>query len=316
MRKRVIGRYEGQEKGPLLILFGAMHGNEQAGVKAIDLMMKMLEVEPITNPAFEYKGKVIGLVGNLAAFKQQRRFIDKDLNRCWIRENVNRAFYPENDREMAELDEIRSIIQHIFREIKTYRPDKVYVLDLHTTSSHGGIFTIVPEDGESITIGKALGAPVITQLTRGIAGTTMQYFTTENLGVPTVCFTFESGQHDDPLSVNRAIAAITNCMKIIGSIDGRHIENRHNALLVEYSQNLPKLCRLVTKHLIGPDDEFVMKEGYQNFQRVKKGEILGHDRKGVVKSPHNGMILMPLYQKLGGEGFFLVEEIKEKELKS
>jgi len=269
MRRRVIGKYTGEDRGPLLILFGAMHGNEQAGVKAIDLMIKMLEVEPITNPAFKFRGKVVGIVGNLEAFKKKRRFIDRDLNRCWIRENVDKAFEPEHQNDFAELAEIRAIIQQVLREIKTYKPNKVYVLDLHTTSSFGGIFTIVPEDQKTINIGKELGAPVITNMTKGLLGTTMQYFTSDNLGLPTACFTFESGQHEDPLSVNRAIAAITNCMKIIGSIDGKHIENRHNTLLIEYSTNLPKLSRLLMKHLITREDEFKMKEGYHNFQAVK-----------------------------------------------
>jgi succinylglutamate desuccinylase len=101
-------------------------------------------------------------------------------------------------------------------------------------------------------------------------------------------------------------------MKIIGSIDGRHIENRHNALLTEYSKNLPEITRLITKHLITPQDEFVMKEGYKNFQLVRRGEILGYDKKGPVKACKSGMILMPLYQKLGDEGFFLVEDISNK----
>jgi succinylglutamate desuccinylase len=309
MRRRVIGKYEGHDKGPLLILFGAMHGNEAAGVKAIDLILKMLEVEPITNPDFRYAGKVIGIIGNLEAYKKKQRFIDRDLNRSWKRENVEKAFDAVKGNEFAELTEIRYIIQNVLKEIKTYKPSKIYVLDLHTTSSQGGIFTIVQEEDESMAIGQKLGAPVITNMTKDIKGTTMQYFTTENMGVPTVCFTFESGQHEDPLSVNRAIAAITNCMKIIGSIDGKHIENRHNKLLVEYSKDLPRLSRLIYKHEIKAKDAFVMKEGYKNFQRVKRGEVVGRDYKGVVKSPKKGLILMPLYQKQGDEGFFLVEEI-------
>jgi succinylglutamate desuccinylase len=312
MRRRIIGKYEGEQRGPLLVLFGGMHGNERAGVKAIDLMIKMLEVEPITNPDFIYSGKVIGMVGNLEAFKKKQRFIDKDLNRCWTRDNVGRAFDEKSSAACAEFLEIKAVIQLLLREIKTYKPSKIYVLDLHTTSSKGGIFTIVTEEPESLSIAKELGVPVITNMIKGVPGTTMEYFTTENIGIPTVCLTFESGQHDDPLSVNRAIAAITNCMKIIGSIDGRHIENRHNALLVEYSRSLPQITRLITKHNIAAKDNFVMKEGYKNFQFVKRGEILGFDRKGPVKAPRNGLILMPLYQKLGDEGFFLVEDISKK----
>ena len=33
--KRIIGRYEGNEPGPLFLCIGAMHGNEPAGVQAI-----------------------------------------------------------------------------------------------------------------------------------------------------------------------------------------------------------------------------------------------------------------------------------------
>ena len=310
--KRIIGSFSGDEKGPLLIVFGAMHGNEAAGIKAMDLMLKMIEVEPITNPAFHYKGKVIGLIGNLGALKRKKRFINKDLNRCWTVKNVNKAERKEKIALNEELQEIKECMKVIRKEIAEYQPEKLYVLDLHTTSSSGGIFTIVPENPESINIAIELEAPVITNMTQGLTGTSMQYFNTENMGVETVSLTFESGQHDDPLSVNRAIAAITNCMKIIGSIDGRHIENRHNNLLTEYSKNLPKLSKLLLKYEITRKDQFVMKPGYYNFKEVKEGEILGKDKRGDVKSPFDGLILMPLYQKLGNEGFFLVEEIPAK----
>jgi len=43
---RIIGRYDGSEKGPMLVCIGAMHGNEPAGVRAIELVLKMLDVEP------------------------------------------------------------------------------------------------------------------------------------------------------------------------------------------------------------------------------------------------------------------------------
>jgi len=188
----------------------------------------------------------------------------------------------------------------IREEIKIYQPELVYVLDLHTTSSTGGIFTIVPDNDESVRIGMELGAPVITNMVQGLKGTSMQFFNTKNMGVQTVSLTFESGQHDHPLSINRAIAAVTNCMKIIGSVDGSHIENRHNVLLEVYSRNLPKVNRLLLKYEITSEDEFKMNPGYHNFKEVKKGE---------VRSPFDGMIIMPLYQKLGDEGFFLVEEV-------
>ena len=67
---------------------------------------------------------------------------------------------------------------------------------------------------------------------KGIRGTTLHYFKEENTKVPTVALTFESGQHDEPLSINRAIAAVTNCMRIIGSVRVEDVENRHDKLLM------------------------------------------------------------------------------------
>ena len=307
--KRIIGKHTGGEKGPLLIVFGGMHGNETAGLKAIDLIFKMLEVEPITNPAFRYEGRVVGLSGNLEALRQKKRYIDRDLNRCWTDELAERAL--SGDDSFSELTEMRSILQIIQKEIQTYSPRKLYVLDLHTTSSNGGIFTVVPENPESIRIGEQLQAPVITNMTQGLRGTSMQYFTSDRMGVDTVTLSFESGQHDDPLSVNRAIAAATNYMKIIGSIEGKHIENRHNYLLTEYSKELPQLCRLIMKHEINPGDQFRMVTGFRNFHAVKEGDILAYDKNGAVTAVCDGLILMPLYQQQGDEGFFLIEVIKD-----
>ncbi|MBT8228632.1 MAG: succinylglutamate desuccinylase/aspartoacylase family protein, partial [Bacteroidia bacterium] len=85
---RIIGRFDGTEKGPLLICFGALHGNEPAGIKAVDLVLKMLEIEPISNPDFYYKGRFLGLIGNLKALEKGIRFIDKDLNRSFIPQHI------------------------------------------------------------------------------------------------------------------------------------------------------------------------------------------------------------------------------------
>ena len=52
-----------------------------------------------------------------------------------------------------------------------------------------------------------------------------------------------------------------------------------------------------------------MRPDYKNFQRIKKGEKLAFDDSEEVSSPDDGLILMPLYQKRGEDGFFLVKEI-------
>ncbi len=309
--ERIIGRYEGEERGPLLICFGAMHGNEPAGKKALELMFKMLEVEPITNEHFSYKGKLVGMVGNIQAFAQKKRYLRKDLNRQFKEDQIEQLLLRDESELQDEDLELVQIIRAVRKEIELYKPEKLYILDLHTTSSVDGIFCITTEDKESIDIAVGLHAPVIKGFLKGIQGTTLHYFKEENMGVPTVAMTFESGQHDEPLSVNRAIAAITNCMRIIGSVRDSDVENRHNQLLIEFCKNLPKVAELIERHDITEADQFKMRPHFQNFQRLKAGQEIADDINGPVAVDKDCLLLMPLYQKQGEEGFFLIKEVSE-----
>jgi len=308
--QRIIGKYQGTEKGPLLICIGGMHGNEPAGVRAIDLMSKMLEVEPITNPAFSFKGSFLGLVGNTRAFYQNQRFLKRDMNRMFIPEIIESIKNKEiGDLEEEEL-EIKELLECIHSHIKSIQADRVILLDLHTTSSSGGIFSIATDDHKSIDIAMELHAPVIVGMLNGIKGTTLHYFNEKNFSIPITPVTFESGQHEEELSVNRAIAAITNCMRTIGCIRAEDVENKHDKILIEYSKDLPKVVNLVERFSITPEDEFKMLPDYKNFQSIKKGEVLAISASGKIHASVDGRILMPLYQQKGEEGFFIVQEVE------
>ena len=306
--ERVIGRYDEGRKGPLVICFGAMHGNEKAGLKAIDLMLKMLEVEPITNEDFVFNGRFIGVVGHLEASKLNKRFIKKDLNRLWEPERIQWLARQHRENLEAEDLEMYDLEVLITNEINEYKPMRTVILDLHTTSASGGIYTIVPEHPLAIKFALGIKAPVVLGFLEGLKGTTLHYFTSENFPGEITSICFEAGQHDDPKSVNRAIAAITNCLRFAGCVDDKHIENRHIQILEDYSEKLPRLTRLLYRYGILPDEEFIMKPGFTNFQRIKKGEYLADNQDGPIKSPYAGYILMPLYQDQGEDGFFIVED--------
>lgn len=311
VQDRIIGRYTGREKGPLLICIGGMHGNEPAGVQALTRIFKMIENEPNLNPDFVYKGRIVGLVGNLQALDKNSRYVEKDLNRQFIQKNIDRVFSTPYLKLENEDVELRDLIEVIRFELEDYPSEKVYFLDLHTTSSEGGIFCITTDDAESIRIAVELHAPVILGFLQDVKGTTMHYFNTKNLGRDTTALTFESGQHDDLLSINRAIAGITNCMRSIGSVIPEHVENKHDSLLIEYSENLPKVSRLLKRHAITVEDQFKMLPDYLNFQPVNKGEVVAYDQKGPIVVNQDCRILMPLYQNQGEEGFYLIKETNE-----
>lgn len=295
----------------MLICIGGMHGNEPAGVMAVDLILKMLEVEPITNPDFSFHGSFIGVRGNLKALSQKKRFVQRDLNRSLAPEEVDRIFNSDPTTLQDEDAEVYGLISAIRREINKLKPERVVILDLHTTTAFGGIFVLTADNEESINIGVNMNAPVITGFASLLAGTTMGYFKSEHFGgVPMTTVVFESGQHDEPLSVNRAIAATINCMQTIGCVAPEDVENRHNHLLTEYAKGLPKVARLITRHHVDRVSEFEMVPNFKNFDAVSGGDILAYDNGTPITAIRDALIIMPKYQEQGVDGFFLVEAVE------
>ena len=75
---RIIGSIEGKTKGPTVVFFGGIHGNETAGVFALKEVFDQLSPEDI-------KGNAYAITGNLSALEVNQRFIDTDLNRLWTK---------------------------------------------------------------------------------------------------------------------------------------------------------------------------------------------------------------------------------------
>lgn len=306
--QRHIMSYYGQKEGVSFIVLAGIHGNEPAGITALSLVKKMLDVEPITNPDFVFSGNMLGIIGNLSACRDGVRYHDTDLNRMWREDIITQEERLPPEKQSKEFSELKDILISINQFVEATKPKKLYILDLHTTSSGGGIFAIPSKDPESIKIASELHTPVILDITQGIQGTTLHYFTRDVIPhVETVTLTFEGGQHDDPLSVNRCIAAIVNCLISVGAVKSEDVENIHNQILINYSKDLPKVSKLVYKHNITEEDQFVMNPGYSNFDDIYKGEKLAKDKNGDVLAPYSGKILMPLYQSKGEEGFYIVE---------
>ncbi|HZV69238.1 MAG TPA: succinylglutamate desuccinylase/aspartoacylase family protein [Saprospiraceae bacterium] len=308
MDNRIIGRYEGKDKGPLLICIGGMHGNEPSGVEAIDEVFRLLHDEPVVNPAFHYRGVLLGLRGNLAALNTKQRFIQRDLNRMMTAAEVDRILKLDPGQVTEEDKECLELVTMIDAERKKYDAQLTLILDIHTTTADGGIFTIASEDELSRILAKGLHAPVVLGIAEGLVGTTIDYFHHPDAGC--YCIVFEAGRHDDPEGVHRSVAAIINCMRSIGAVDSKDVDHRHDGLLIGMSIGLPKVSRLIFHYKIQPGENFIMNPGFKNFQVIAAGEILARNDEGPVRSPVSGLILMPKYQSQGDDGFFVVEVLE------
>jgi succinylglutamate desuccinylase len=311
---RLIGTYEGPQRGPLMLVLAATHGNEPAGVHALQEVFRLLDLEPDTNPGFQFRGRLVGLRGNVQALATGQRFVEQDLNRLWQPDVVSSIMDAPAHERAHERRELAELLETIRTQITDYQPDTLAILDLHTTSADGGIFCI-PLDGDaaSLALARELHAPVVLGLLQGLGGTLLHFaaangFAVEEWPRQTVSAAFEAGQHDDPQSVSRATAAVIHALRAVGCVRAADVDSRHEAVLSAFSSQLPTVVRISYVHHLSAGDGFRMRPGYVNFQPIRAGEHLADDASGRVLAPHDGRILMPLYQPKGSDGFFVVQE--------
>lgn len=311
-KNRIIGERIGSKPGPLMIVFAQIHGNEPAGYKAVEELFKAIDLEYVKNTNFEFCGRIVALQGNMKAAQANVRYIKKDLNRSWLPKEIDRI---RKTKAIEKLDpedqEIKENLDLIDAYIKLCQPPRVVVLDLHTTTAHGGIFTIPSQNPEARRIGLTMHAPVLHGFLDGLKGTTLHYFSQENFDIDINAVCFEAGQHQSEDAYKHAVSAIIQCFKSIGGFYAKDIEIRHDQLLEKRSKGLPLEAKLVYVHRVEAEDNFRMTTTkiYNNFDPIAKGEILAYDKNGPIESPYDGLILMPLYQKQGDDGFFIIQEI-------
>lgn len=301
---RELLRFEGTEPGPLVIITGGMHGNEVAGLKALERIKIDLE-----KGSGKFIGTFVGIRGNLESIKKGIRYQDTDLNRLWTQEYIDSL--SEKSTLNAEDKELLGILEFINDEMEDFphKDQQIYFLDLHTTSANNGVFSIVPSNIKDNPIPSALHAPVILGLADKLEGTAIKYFAERGV----ISFAFEAGFHESPDAIDNLEAAAWYTLHHSGFLNVSDHPNfkRADQRLVEVSKNLPKFVDLIYHHVIKPGDNFVMIPGINNFQKIKKGQILASDNSGDIPAPQDCLILMPLYQDQGSDGFFLVKEIEE-----
>lgn len=300
---RIIGEYGEYNSGKLYIILAAIHGNELAGVKAMEQIFNYFTKEKIS-----FQGKIIALRGNVTAIENQQRFIHKDLNRQWYNAKIKKLsalpFGMLNTSEDKEQVKLLEAIQQILAQQED--KNNIFLMDLHTTSAQGACMTITNQHAQSVQFARMLPVPVIDKMTTILTGTTLEYF--ENMQIPGIAY--EAGQHDAPQSIKRMKYGIMSLLLKSNAIDRKYENIFAEGIekLRKYNEGLPYVVEVSYRHAIEEEDEFVMQAGYTNFQTIKKDELLAHDKNGEIRSPHNGMILMPLYQKKGNDGFFIVQK--------
>ena len=294
---RYIGKIDNGIEGPTVVIFAGIHGNETAGVFALDEVFKSINKE-------EVKGALYGITGNLSALKERQRFIDVDLNRIWTEKELidleNSEFLNQEQHEQKELFEI---LNHI---LETHEPP-FYFLDLHTTSSRSLPFITINDALINRKFSQQFPVPIVLGIEEYLNGPLLSYINT--LGY--VSLGFESGQHDDKSAISNAIAFIRLALHHSQSLNQTKEELQpFYRKLKRYAHNLTATFEITYLHAIKNGEVFKMRPDFESFQKIMKHTLLAESDGEQIRSDYNARIFMPLYQEKGREGFFIIRKIE------
>lgn len=297
--KRVIGHIKGTEPGPTVIFFGGIHGNEPAGVKALQNVFAQLDKEKDT-----YHGQLYGIAGNLPALRMHVRFIDEDLNRIWSPPAIRDLTSAKNS-ETVERDQMRSLNNLIHHILDTASPP-FYFVDLHTTSGETEPFIVVNDSLLNRSFTKNYPLPIILGIEEYLTGALLSHI--NEMGY--VSFGFESGQHTDGRAITNAENFIQYTLGLVGfsRMGKMRLKTLKNAL--QQSNSAPRqFYEIYYQHVIKAGTMFKMIPGFVNFQSVPKGVSIALEKGRPITTKKARQLFMPLYQNKGGEGFYFIRRI-------
>jgi succinylglutamate desuccinylase len=277
-----------------LTFLGVVHGNEVSGFFILmDFLEYLLRVKP------ELPFSVGIALGNLKAFKADKRFVESDLNRSFgsqARENweQRRAF----------------CLEKLLSRTK-------FLLDFHQTQRPSSSpFFVFPYTKNGLFFAAQLSSkiPIVTHWGAGFSkdGMCTDEFVNSKGGTGVTLETGFCG--DDPLQISFGFSLM------IKAIFYNANQYRDQNIELPEGISLDDLS-LYTWSLVFPypENSFVqLKENLHNFMYIEKETILGKKESLDFKSPEEGYLLFPKYVLKGDsipkELFRLVKKISPKNL--
>jgi predicted deacylase len=303
---RVIDQMRGDAPGPTLIVVGGVHGNEPAGVHAARRVLGQLRARGAA-----VAGEVVALAGNVRALAANRRYLSRDLNRQWTADKLaaaraaadDAAATDGGDPELVELVELAGELDQAIARAR----GQVFALDLHTTSAEGIPFGVVGQTAAHRAFADQFPLPCIVGLESQLQGVLTSHLS--ELGCVTLAV--EGGQNQSAAALANLEAVITLGLVAAGvvareSMSGFAAARDH---LARARGDLPHLIEVVARHEVLPEHGFQMEPGFANIQRTDAGTLLARDGGGEIRAPFDGLVLLPLYQPQGSDGFFYGREL-------
>jgi hypothetical protein len=298
--RRSLGGWDCGRPGPTLLVLAGIHGNEPAGVLAVQRVLgQMQEMElPLV-------GRIVAMAGNLAALRERRRFLTRDLNRGWSVAALA-AMLDKPEAECSSEDLEQRELLRLFTDVMRTASGPVVFVDLHTSSADGPPFLCLADTSDNRRLGLATGVPIILGIEENIDGASLEWWASHGV----MAMAVEGGRHEHPATVGNHEAVLWLVLQHLGMLRAGDLDvAAHRAHVERAVAGAPSIVEITKRHAIAPIDAFRMEPGFVNFSPVPKGGLLAHDRHGEIRAAAARHVLLPLYQALGDDGFFLARPV-------
>lgn len=303
--RREVGRLVGTDPGPTLAIVAGIHGNEPAGIHAARRVFARLERGDIRT-----RGEFIVFAGNVASLNLGIRYQVKDLNRCWSEDQV-RELSTKTEKDAEDLEQVE-LLAALDAAVGRSR-GRVHIGDFHTTSASGIPFVLFGDTLPQRQFVRVFPLPIIMGLEELVDGVLASYWTRRNC----VAFSCEGGQHDDPASIDSLEAVLWLALEEAGVTPRGLPEALAGAELLNTQRgNIPRVLEVLERRAITENDAFRMEPGFRNLDNAHEGRLLARDRNGDIRAPSDGIVMLPLYQGLGSDGFFWGRGVSQTRMKA
>lgn len=256
---------QGSKPGKNIVIMAGVHGNEVCGVKAFDDLIPKINIE---------KGKVTFIYANLEAYKQNKRQVEYNLNRCFL------------DNQLEEMQ--NTLEGKTAKEIIPYLKEADVLLDIHSSKTSDNLKFLICEEDCLDLIDSLTPNKVILGIDKVQKGGSDGYMF--NHGKPGICV--ECGLHETEESLERAKHSILNFLKKVGAISGEAEKFPEKDIFrVDYMYN--------NKY-----GKFVLNKEFKDFEKVAKDALIGYDGNKEIYFEEEGYILFPYQpEEIGNECF-------------
>lgn len=251
--------------GKTLAVFCGVHGNEKAGVYAVNKILNNIEIKT---------GIVYFVFANPKAIEENKRFIDKNLNRCFFDNQSGESYEEKRAKDLIKILELSDAL-----------------LDVHASNSPETIPFVITDSGFDIV--KNMNFEIITTGFDNLEpGATDGFMKNKGkIGICIECGYSGKSEENTDLAYNSIIQFLQHFNAIDFIIPSYNIKQK--------VLHVDKVQKVTSK-------KFTLTKTFRDFETIKKGFIIAKDEMNEYLADKERVILFGTPGKpIGAEAYIL-----------